>query len=256
MTPGVENPSDQTPIVPLAVPTVYGTENVLIDEEVSPLVAVVVHDDSDGKSAEPVCRDVPFAVLFVIHAIVMAWLGIFMAPKGYDEIGKIDPASIEDEIRKGNDVTEEDIKQFEDFLSAAAAYVQVYPVRILALIVVPCCLLAYVFGAATTAFIIKPYPRVAVYSCLISSVLLVVVLLILGAVSSGSVFVYLTTGLALAATIYYVSIAWKMVPFASVNLKIALEGMGRNSGMYIVAFVFAELGFVWVLYWFYVLVGE
>ena len=251
MPPGVENP-----IVPaLAVPTTYGTENVLIDEEVSPLVSVVVHDDSDGKSIEPVCRDLPFAILFILHAIVMAWLGVAVAPQGYDQI-KINTTSIEEEIRKGDDVTEEDIQEFENFLSAAAAYVQVYPLRILAFIVVPCCLLAYAFGALTTAFIIRPYPRFVVSSCLISSVVLMATLLIVGALTSGSVFVYLTTGLALAATIYYVRIAWNMIPFAAVNLKIALEGMGRNSGMYLVAFCFAELGFVWVLYWFYVLVGR
>ena len=253
----------------LAVPTTYGTtgngvlvddstfgrtEHVVIDGEVSPLV-VVHNDDSAGKNIEPVCRDLPFAILFALHAAVMAWLGISVAPQGCQEI-VINSTSIEDEIRKGDDVTEEDIQQFEEFVKDAAAYVQVYPLRILVYIVVPCCLLAYIFGVICTAFVIKPHPRFAVYSCLVLSILLVVSLLILGAVQSGSVFVYVTTGLALAATIYYVRIAWKMAPFAGVNLKIALEGMGRNSGMYIVAFFFAELGFVWVLYWFYVVVGK
>lgn len=280
MPPGVgTNGSNQTPIVAaLAVPTAtttttatYGTtgnvvmddstfgsraEQVVIDGEVSPLV-VVHHDDEPAtqQSMEPVCRDVPFAILFALHAVVMAWLGISIAPQGCQEI-LINTTSIEDEIRKSDDVTEEDIQQFEEFVKDAAAYVQVYPLRILVFIVVPCCLLAYILGVTSTAFVIKPFPRFAVYSCLILSILLVVSLLIIGAVMSGSVFVYVTTGLALAATIYYVRIAWKMAPFAGINLKIALEGMGRNSGMYIVAFFFAELGFVWVLYWFYVVVGK
>lgn len=257
MPPGVESSPNQTPLVSASVaPTTYGTENVIIDGETSPLVSVVVHDDSsDDKLSQPVCRDLPFAILFCVHAIVMAWLGIFTAPQGYDEI-KINATAIEEEIRKGDDMTDEDMKEFEEFVSAAAAYLQVYPVRILVYIIVPCCLLAYVLGAVSTAFIIKPYPKIAVYGCLVSAIAWMVVIMIGSAIASGSIFVLVGTGLALAASIYYVSIAWKMVPFAAVNLKIALEGMGRNNGMYLVAFLFAELGFCWVLYWFYTVVGK
>ena len=204
---------------------------------------------------EPVCRDFPFAVLFVMHAVVMAYLGIFVAPKGCNEL-TINTTSIEEEMRKSDDLTEEDIQEFEHFLKDSVAFLSVYPLRILVFIVVPCCLLAYVFGLIFTAFVIKPFTRLAVYGCLIFSIVLAVSLLIVGALMSGSIVVYGMTGLALAASIYYVSIAWQMVPFASVTLAAALEGMGQNSGIYIVAFCFAELGFVWVLYWFYVLVGK
>ena len=248
MPPGFAN--QPTPITAATY-----TENVVIDEA-TPLVSVVVYDDSDQKEAiQPVCRDLPFAIFFAGHAAVMLGLGIFTAPKGFDQL-QFNTTSIEEEIRKGDDVTDEDVQEFKQFVTAAIEYLQVYPVRILLYIVVPCCLLAYVFGAISTAFIIKRFPRVAVYGCLISSVAMVAVLMLTSAIASGSDFVFGLTILAIAAAIYYVSVAWRMVPFAAVNLKVALEGMGRNSGMYLVAFLFAELGFVWVIYWFYVVVGK
>jgi hypothetical protein len=79
--------------------------------------------------------------------------------------------------------------------------------------------------------------------------------LILSAIATASPIGIVFTGLALAASIYYVSIAWRIVPFASINLKISLEGIGRNSGIYLVAFLFATLGFAWVIYWLYIVIG-
>jgi hypothetical protein len=256
MSPGLSNQSDETPIVSAtAIPTTYGTEDVVIDGEITPLVSIVVHDESDDKmGAAPSYRDVPFAVLFAVHAIVMAWLGISVAPKGCDVVN-FNVTAIEDEIRQSDDISEKDMEDFEQFISAAVGYIQVYPIRILYYIVVPSCLLAYVIGMAGTTLILKPFPRVAVYASLICSVVWVAVLMLGSAFASGSGFVFALTGLSLAFAIYYVSTVWKMVPFAAVNLKVALEGIGRNSGMYIVAFLFAELGFCWVMYWLYVFVG-
>lgn len=245
--------------------TYYGTETVVIDAEASPLV--VVHDEQQQRlaanadastssaSMAPTCRDLPFAILFGLHAVAMACLGMFAAPQGYKRI-KIDMTLIEDEIRKGDDTTEEDVQNFEQFVADAAAYMQIYPLRIVTHIVIPSCLLAYVLGAVSTAFCIKPFPRLAVYTCLVCSVVWVAIVMLWTAIASGSTLVYLLTGLAVAASMYYVSIAWKMVPFAAINLKMALQGMGHNSGVYLVAFFFAELGFCWVLYWLYVVVGK
>eukprot|EP00977_Amphora_coffeiformis_P024075 scaffold15034_cov181-Amphora_coffeaeformis.AAC.7 len=242
MPPGVANPGNHAPLVAAAT---Y-TENVVIDEA-TPLVSVVVYNDSEQKEAiHPVCRDLPFAIIFAVHAAVILWLGIFTAPKGFDQL-QFNATSIEEEIRKGDDVTDEDLQEFKQFVTAAIEYVQVYPLRIVLYVVIPCCLLAYVFGAISTAFVIKPCPHVVVYGCLISSVAMVTMLMSMSAIASGSTFVYGLTILAIGASIYYVSVVWKTVPFAAVNLKIAVEALGRNSGMYFVAFCFAELGFAWIL---------
>lgn len=255
MTPGVANESTNqgaTATTPLAPPH---AEHVVIDEA-TPLVSVVVHDDSSPEQEiAPVCQDMTFAVLFAIHAAAILFFGIFTAPKGFQQL-EFNVTSIEDEIRKQDDVTDEDMQEVKQFLTAAIEYVQVYPARIVLYIVVPCGLLAYAFGVASTAVVIKPCPRVAVYGCLISSVVLLASLMVMSAIASGSTPFWVLTAFAVGALLYYVSMAWKMVPFAAVNLKIALEGMGRNSGMYIVAFLFAELGFVWVLFWIYVVVGK
>ena len=250
MPPGVANPGNRT--TPVAAATY--TENVVIDEA-TPLVSVVVYNESEQKEAiHPVCRDLPFALLFVVHAAVILSLGIFTAPKGFDQL-QFNTTSIEEEIRKEDDIIDEDFQEFKQFVTAAIEYVQIYPLRIVLYIVIPCCLLAYAFGVST-AFVIQPCPRVVVYGCLIASVAMVIIFMLMSAIASGSAFVYGLTILAIGASIYYVSMVWKTVPFAAVNLKIAVEALGRNSGMYIVAFFFAELGFVWLLFWIYVVVGK
>ena len=251
MPPGVASQRNHT--TPVAAATY--TEDVVIDEA-TPLVSVVVYDDSEQKEIiQPFCRDLPFAIIFAVHAVIILSLGIFIAPKGFDQL-QFNTTFIEEEIRKEDEVTDEDSQEFKQVFTAAVEYIHVYPVRIVLYIVVPCCLLAYVFGVISTAFIIKPCPRVAVYGCLISSVAMVAILMLMSAVASGSIFVYAFTILAVGASIYYVSVVWQTVPFAAVNLKIAVEALGRNSGMYVVAFLFAELGFVWVLFWIYVVVGK
>ena len=229
MPPGRDNPTSTTPMLvpaeplPTAVPAPisYGATaaHVIIDGDVtSPLVPVVVHNSNSNEEinlSAPVCRDLPFAILFLLHAVVMGWLGIFTAPQGYDEI-QINTTFIEDQMRQGDDISEEDVQQFQEFVAAAAAYLEVYPLRILLYIIIPCCLLAYAFGAIATAFVIKPHPKEAVYGCLICSVAWMAFILILGTIASHSFFMVVGAGLALTACWYYVSIAWQTVPFAAV----------------------------------------
>jgi len=246
---------------PIIVPSY--TENVIIDEErrpggddEAPLIA-------DGKIFEdaagtPVFRDVPFAILFLVHLGIMLWAGIFVAPKGLEKLNLNDwnLTAIEEQIREqSEDVTEKDIEQMEDFIKAASEYLRIYPIRIVLYLVLPCLLLAFLLASIVTSFVIKPNPKPFVYSSLIGSVLATILIIVPAAVASRAIFMYMLTGAALVAVLYYVRIAWRMVPFAAVNLKVALEGIGRNWGMHIIAFVLCVLGFVWNIYWVYVLVG-
>jgi hypothetical protein len=246
------------PIATMLSPS-YGTEQVVLDEavpsqqsEAAPLIGQVSWGVDQPPS--PKCQDVPFAVLFLAHLGVMIWLGVFVAPQGFQKID-INMTAIEDEIRQGDDVTEEDLQQMEEFAAQVAKYVQVYPARILLYLVVPCLLLAFLVAFVFTAVVIKPCPKPLVYSCLVGSILFTALVMLSSAIASGAIPMYFVTALALGAVFYYVRLAWRMVPFAAVNLKVALEGISRNCGVYIVAFLFAELGFFWVIYWFYVVVG-
>jgi len=259
---GRQSQPETTPIVNVTPVHSYGGANVVAihntqddEEELIPLVNVVVDDpDAPGDPASPEWRDLPFALLFWAHLAVMIWLGVAIAPKGF-ELVHLNLEEIEEEMRKNDDVTEETIGQFDKFVSDVAAYLEIYPARIALCLVVPCCVLAFVFGLLGTSTILKPCPRTIIYSCLVSTILWTVIILLSSAIATGGAFLYIMTGVSLLAVAYYVRLAWRMVPFAAVNLKVALEGIGQNCGIFIVAFLFAEIGFFWVIYWFYVLVG-
>ena len=60
---------------------------------------------------------------------------------------------------------------------------------------------------------------------------------------------------AMACVGYYLKLVWKLIPFAAVNLSVALRGISANCGMYIVAFIFSMVGFVWAMLWLITVVG-
>jgi Plasma-membrane choline transporter len=243
--------SQDAPIVNSVIPS-YGTETVTIDEPYAEGTPLVVSADIE-KDFAPVCRDLPFAILFLMHLAIMIWLGIGVAPVGYSRLD-FNLSTIEEEIRESN-VTEEDLHHFEEFVRDAATYSKVYPERILLFLVAPCCILGFIFALICTVFVMKPFPKPMVYSTLFGSLFLTALVMISTSIASRQPMSYILTVLSLGVVVYYICIAWKMVPFAAVNLKVALEGISRNCGMYLVAFVFAEFGFLWVVYWCYVVIG-
>mmetsp|Transcript_8267 Transcript_8267/g.18671 ORF Transcript_8267/g.18671 Transcript_8267/m.18671 type:complete len:405 (+) Transcript_8267:95-1309(+) len=263
---GQDSTPEVTPIVnATAIQDYGGTEALVVQSgntdgegEIIPLVDVFVDDPNNPDSAAtstPKWRDLPFAILFWVHLAVMIWLGVTVAPKGYELFDVNVFGEIEKAMQKSDDVTEEDIQHFKGFVDQAAAYLQVYPTRIGLYCALPLCFLAFVFGLVGTSAVLKPCPRTMVYSCLVSTIAWTCIVLLGSAISTGSIGLYFMTGISLVAVGYYVRLAWKMVPFAAVNLKLALEGIGRNCGIFMVAFFFAEIGFLWVVYWFYVMIG-
>ena len=247
--------SSEASNLPIAAAVVdYGTADaVVIDEDPSFLEATPLVLDGPQQPEAPQFRDVPFAGLFLLQIAVMLWAGLGVAPKGYDKLGEINVTHWEEELLK--DVSAQDLQDMEDFFSQAFQYASIYPLRIFLYLVLPCCLLAYAMAYLVTVALIRPCPRTMVYACLVSSFVWTALVLLGGALATGSAFFVVTTVLGLVAVGYYVRTAWKMVPFGAVNLKVALEAVSRNCGVYLVAFVLAEVGFLWVLYWFYVVVG-
>jgi len=236
-----------------------------IIEEVSPLISSAegtpvlggyYYDDDNKEFAAPACRDIPFAVMFYLHFAVMVWLGVDIAPRGYAGFrDNVDFAAIHDELSKSDDITEDQLVQLEQMFVAAGEYVRVYPQRVLTYLSIPMGFIAFFAALIMILGLMKPCPRVWVYGCLIESFAIMGAVMITGCVMSNNFFMYLVTGVSLAAIAYYVKIAWRMVPFASVNLKVAVRAIGNNCGIFIVAFVFAKLGLLYVGYWCYVVVG-
>ena len=228
-------------------------EPVVINQyggEQAPLVGV---DENDF--AEPVYRDVPWAILFVAHLAVMIWLGVaYGSFSGGTNSANMNATDWKHELETDLD-DDEAIHQIEAFAEEVEAYVEVYPMRIFLYVVLPCALLAYFVSYVGTAFVIPSCPTTIVQMSLLGSVGWIIVLTILVSVSTGSWFSWLMSVGIIAIVVYYVTIVWSLIPFASINLKVSLEGISANSGMYIIAFIVSGVGFVWAVFWMYVAIG-
>jgi hypothetical protein len=117
------------------------------DDDVSPLVAerVALFETKDTVEADaPVWRDVSFAILFYVHLAVVLYLGVYVAPDGYDRMtlnftfvtddGTLVDVNGLDNISfnftgshnvKDGAVSEENIAQVEAFFAEAVEYLKV-----------------------------------------------------------------------------------------------------------------------------------
>lgn len=257
----------------MPVPISYGSTTTVVGDpllrhgsppagdEMSVLLADsdVIPSDFDAKDGgTPVFRDVPFAILFWIHLAVMFWMGESVAPQGYQELAKVNVTeAIEEEIRKNDDdaITVQTLSDAESFVWQVEVFVRVYGVRLLLYLVLPITIFAFLSAFLLMTVIIKPYTRLFVYSTLIGSIAIASLFLISTAVASNTLPMYAIAGVSLLGVFYYVALAWRMVPFAAVNLKVALTGINKNWGLYIIALLFSVVAEVWGNYWVYVAFG-
>jgi hypothetical protein len=257
--------------VPLAI---IGVEPVSIDEdsnngvrnygslpEATPLV--FASDDQsylnlkDVINEVPRFRDLPFLILFLAHLAIILGLAIAYGGHTTQLFTKIDYNVSNWQTLIDDDTTsDEGWKEFEDILSTAQSWVPVHFPRILYNIILPSALVAYFVGYIWTAVILPACPTAMVVSSLLGSVAWTLVLTIIVGMASGfNVFAMLLCGLAMACAGYYLKMVWRLIPFAAVNLSVALRGISANCGMYIVAFIFSVVGFIWTLLWVCTVVG-
>jgi len=226
------------------VPIVVGGEY----SEAAPLVGV---DEADF--AEPVFRDVPWAILFLAHLGVMIYLSIAYGSFGTDT-SNMNTTDWKQQLEQDMD-DDEAIHQVEAFAEQVEAYVEVYPMRIFWYIVLPSALLASVISYVGTAFVIPSCPTTIVQFSLLGSIGWVIAVTLITSISTGSLFAWVMSAGLIAIVIYYVKIVWNLIPFASVNLNVSLEGVSTNWGLYGIAFLFSGIGFVWAFFWMYVTIG-
>lgn len=235
-----------------------GTEaqTVLIDESPGEGVPLVRVENLTEEEDKPVFRDVWFAIFFLAHLGFMVYLGVAYGSFGIEEIDVNNvTAAIQNAIDDDVDISEQDLKQLEVFAHEAEAYIQVYPTRIFVFLVLPCALLAYVSAYLSTAFFIPSCPKVMVSACLLGTLVWTLLIAVSVCIAAQSVFAIAGSVVMLGLVGYYVKIVWKMIPFAAVNLRVALLGISANAGMYIVALLFSVVGFIWYVFWFYATIG-
>jgi Plasma-membrane choline transporter len=263
--------------VPLAI---VGVEPVSIDEDSSGIVndngrrhygSVPIATPLIGMPSEahnsfedamivnketPRFRDLPFLILYLVHLAIMIFLALDYG--SFTTIDKMDYnvsnwRNLVDDDKIAND---QEWEQFESLVSEAERWIAVYPPRILKYIIVPSAFVAYAISYVWTAVIIPSCPTAVVVSALLGSLALSITLTIAISVVSGfNIFALLFGFLMMACVGYYLKLVWRLIPFAAVNLSVALQGISANCGMYLVALAFSIVGFLWTLFWVYVVVG-
>jgi hypothetical protein len=205
----------------------------------------------------PRFRDLPFLILFLVHLAIIVGLAIAHGRHTTELFNKIDYNVSDWQTLVDDDTTSEEVwKQFEDVLSTARSWVPVHFPRILNNIILPSALVAYFVSYIWTAAILPAWPTAMVVTSLFGSIALALVLTITVGMASGfKLIAMLLCGLAIAGAAYYVASVWRLIPFAAVNLSVALRGISANCGMYIVAFIFSIVGIFWTLLWVCTVVG-
>ena len=256
--------------VPLAI---VGVEPVSIDEDsigivndngrrhygsvpiATPLMGGL-EDEMTVNKEPPRFRDLPFLILYLVHLAVMVFLALDYG--SFTTIDKIDynVSNWRNLIDDDQIATDQEWQQVESIVSEAEHWIAVYPPRILRYIIVPSAFVAYAISYLWTAVIIPSCPTIVVVSALLGSLALAFTLTIAIGVAVGfNIFVLLLGFLMMACVGYYLKLVWRLIPFAAVNLSVALQGISANCGMYLVAFAFSIVGFLWTLFWIYVVVG-
>jgi hypothetical protein len=216
--------------------------------------AEIVKEPSSADSTP--FRDLPWAILFLIHLSVMLWLAIDF---GTFTVDKMDlnvtnwRNYIDDDASRPSD---DQWMEFEIFVTEAEEWANVYPERILSYVILPAALVAYAVSYIVTALVIPSCPTAMVMICLLGTFAWAFALVLFVWVASHFNLVILVVGgCILGAVCYYLSRVWRLIPFAAVNLGMSLKGVSANCGIYVVAMLFSVAGFVWTIFWLYTLTG-
>jgi hypothetical protein len=237
-------------------------------DESTPLVISSSYSDNDnnlGNQSEvgplrdfavPVFRDWPFAILFCCHLAAMIYVGVVYCREGYRRVvNGFDLDLIEQEIAKGDDVKPEDLAQLETFVEDAYHYLQGYPQRILLYNILPTAvLLFFVMDIMVTTSLLWFTTFWVTKTLLISMTLIILGMAALLIVQPTVLSIVVAT-IVIGSSVYFTCSVWSIIPFLSVNLKIALQGMRSNFGTYMWALLLSDLSSVFVLVWAYGLIG-
>lgn len=237
-----------------SIPSTYGS----IEAEAAPLI--VVDDESDlskGTNGIVLFRDPAFAILFILHFVVVIWLAVSFGSFHIDEIN-LNVTTWKDYV--DDDATDQlddnNWSEIQKFVDDTIHWLDIYPSRIFSFVIIPSCLSAFGCSFVLTALAIPSCPFAAVkFSLLGTLAMALIVALSLSVAAQFNIFLVLLSTFLVGLVVYYVWIAWRVIPFAAVNLSIALQGISENCGVYLVAFLFSIIGFIWTVLWIYILVG-
>ncbi len=256
-------PFDATIASEAQIVTIDG-DTTPVDESSPLVISSSYYDNPDGQaevgrekvSTVPVFRDWPFAILFFGHIAAMIYVGVVYSPEGYRRVvNDFDFDLIEQEIAKGDDVKPEDLAKLESFLEEAYAYLQGYPQRIVLYSILPAAVLLFFVMDVMVTTCLLWFTTFWVTKTLLVSVSLTVLVMAALVIAEPSVFSVVLASVVIGCSVYFTCSVWPIIPFLSVNLKIALHGMRSNFGTYMWALLLSDISSLFVLVWAYGLVG-
>jgi hypothetical protein len=196
--------------------------------------------NSRGTEQPKKCRDVFFALLFLVQLVVLVFIGSIFEPVGLRKaMGGPMGAIIAEELIVISPTTEEEWTVY---------YFNVIRVALM------CGALS--MGLSVIALgIMTMIARRLVQVALIFSIGLSFAWGTIGIGLSPKSVVPVTGIIALGLFIGYAFVVWDRIPFASANLMTGMSSIRANWGTLIVAFICQCLMLVWTLFFFYVTIG-
>ena len=241
--------------VTIDAPLHYGSTNVSSAEDPPPEAApppVLQQSQSDGALTIPVYRDSAFSILFYGHLAVMLFLSMLF---GHYATTTLRPKTIVT-ILHDDRLDDQALKQFEELNNTVESYVKVYLPRLLEYVVLPCAMVAFCFSLMLSAFLIPLDAQVFVRCTIIVPMMFTIFLVVMVCINAYPFYLYVSLLVLLALTApCLVAKSTHFVSFAATNLRVAVESINANWGVYALALGFSILGFVWNLFWIYVTVG-
>mmetsp|Transcript_8204 Transcript_8204/g.9554 ORF Transcript_8204/g.9554 Transcript_8204/m.9554 type:complete len:543 (+) Transcript_8204:1-1629(+) len=195
------------------------------------------HEDdpsvSQRSSAPPKFRDLPFAILFLLHLGVVSFIAL--------ACGTFDGLFTDMDVQ---DTSDPDVTtQTRDWVTGVMY------------MVVPAIIVSFLVCHFITGTFVLKYPTQAVTVSLYSSIWSNVAFMFIICFTFPSFWLVLLTSICTLWSIWFVFAVRRFIPFAAAILKLAVAGITVNWGMYMVSLVTAAISCAWYILWVYVANG-
>lgn len=201
-----------------------------------------------GKKQPRSCKDVLYAILFVLQLVAVLAVGLKFGPE----------ALVATEEELGPSEGMEDDTMLEQLVDGTGGAAQDEKVVLaywnIIKMACTCGAFAMIVSAMALAFMMAMSRRL-VYVALVLSIGVSFAWGTIGIGISPNSFVPVSGIIALMLTVGYMFVVWDRIPFASANLTTALTGVRENLGLVGVAFFFQFLALVASIYYSFTFVG-
>jgi len=237
---GANENNDSTLTEPLLVETDVEIIEGVEEDESNHVIAVTDDgaerallqlDESEwehGETQTPLCRDVCFAVLFVLQLIVVL---------SFSGIGIASASSIISKYQGILDTDDDVIPKDYDFGGQDVAFFSLASIGS-----------AVGISAAMLLLLLGPLAKMMIQVTLVMNP-------VTNLLTAVGFFLYGNTTIALAMLVFcafstcYALMVWRRVPFAAANISTAMEALSENKGIFPLSYLVTVVATVWITLW-------